>query len=251
MWGVSCGKIPISDFLDESGKWHRDTEHKCFVKDAPNNGSKTSISKDMFRGLFHYLLKHKELDLVNKTIDYGKAHDWVMGEGQDMSDPDVISRVVLTQNLINELYDMQSALEIVRIEESEDVIGQNTGFRARLDVLAVLFRGVLYGAINDKELELLKFQADRQPDNSAFQFAYRLYNKEHSTENAIKVLNNEQYFPKDHLPTSAERCVADLFEHDQKKGDWDPCPKEAAQHSGSDFVWAVSILDGTLSPKEE
>lgn len=244
LFDVACGNVPIEKFMDDSGQWFRTTTHDCFV-DGKENGSDSTISKDMFRGLFHALLSDKRKNLVDKTIEYGKANNWVMGQAID--DKVLAGKCVMTPNLINELYDLQGKLELNRLEgSSSDSIGQNTGFRAHLDVLAVLFHGRLYGAISDIELETLKWQADRQPDNSLFNFAYRLYNKEHSISQALAILDNAQYFPKDRLPTSSDRCVGNLFEHDKKDSDWSPCPKEKLTHSGTDLVFAISVLDGTF-----
>lgn len=243
LWGFSCGTIPIDSFMAEPGKWHRKTTLDCLA----NGESKTTISKDMFRGLFFYLLKHRRLDLVNQTIDYGKKNNWVMGEGESESDPETIARVVLSPGLISELFDLQSILKGTKLMASTESLGFNTGFRAHLDVLGILFRGQIYGGITDAEVDTLKKQSDRQPENTLFQFARHLYETNHNIEGAIALLENEKYFPLDRLPTSADRCVGNLFEHDKKDSDWLPCPDKNETHSGADFVFAVSLLDGTLS----
>lgn len=248
LWGTACGEIPIENFMDENGKWYRTTTKDCFPGPGAYGGSATSISKDMFRGLFFYLHQYRNIDLINKTINYGKVHSWIMGDGKD--EIEIAGRCLMTPSMINELYDLQTKVEAFPLfaESSDgDQIGIMTGYQGHLQVLGVLMRGRLYDGINDIEKEILKSQASRQPDNVLFQFAYKLYEPRHDISRAMAILEDEARFPSDRLPSTTEYCTDYLFQHDKKESDWLPCARDQPEvHSGTDYVFAVSVLDGSI-----
>ena len=253
LWGTACGEIPIEGFMSvtEPGKWFRTTAQDCFV-DGKDNGSDSTISRDMFRGLYHYFLQHEKIDLVRDTIGYGEDHNWIMGEAKDTET--LVSKCLLSPGMINELYNTETYLEPqfggkLDDEKQEEFSIENTGFRAHLDVLGIVYRGRLHGAITDSELKTLEHQAARQPENAVYQFALYLYKPTHDLGLALQILQSEQYFPSDRLPTTADRCVDYLFSHDKNDPDWLPCPEKNETLPGVDLVWAISILDGTLEKK--
>jgi hypothetical protein len=248
LWAVACGDIPYEKFMSDDGRLHRTTTHDCYPGPGVYGGSKTTVSKDMYRGAFLYWLFYNRLDLVNRTIAYGEKNSWVMGDG--VNEVEIASRTVLSPEMISQIFDLQTFLEGGAPEQTEEqrisTLPVKTGYPAHLDVLNVLFDGKLYGALTDSEYKTLEAQSDRQPDNSLFNFAYHRYNHSHPVERTIAVLENEQYFPSERLPTSSDRCQEYLFMHDQNEKDWSPCPEKEHTHVGTDFVFAVSILDGTF-----
>jgi hypothetical protein len=247
LWGVACGELPIETFMNDEGQWFRTSTHDCFPGPGVYGGSRTDISKDMFRGLFHYLLHYGKLDLLNKTISYGSSHQWVMGNGE--SEFEIASRCLFSPEMISQIYDLQEYLEGKEVHPTEEAkLAEpiREGYGAHLQVLNILWRGRLYGALTDGEVEVLKAQAERQPDNALFNFAYHRYNHDHPIENVISVLKNELYFPYNRLPNNRDRCRDYLFAHD-KANDWLPCPEQPEdEHPGTDLVFAISVLDGTL-----
>ena len=241
--GIGCGDVDVSVF-QELGRWYRDPSHDCFIADRAENGSDSSISKDMLVGVFNYLWWAKDSKAVDDTIKYGEAHDWVMGDAE--TDADLISKCLLSPGLINILYDMQDELDggnLSSTRSTTDVIGRNTGFRAHLDVLHILLSGSLYSGLADSELETLKDQADREPYNALFQASYHTFS-DGNQDVAADLLLNEQYFPSDRLPTSDHRCEEYLFQRDKDDSDWAPCPDQGKIHSGTDLIFAASVLNG-------
>lgn len=247
LWSSACGPIDISSYEGEPGKWYRNPARDCFINGVPN-GSASTISRDMFLGLFHHLWSTKDSQNVKEIVEYGQANNWIMGEAKD--NETLISRCLMTPQLISIAKDMNGALSRLTQPEqnSDDAVGVNTGFRAHLDVLRVLLSGRVRGAISDVELKTLKDQAERQPQNALYVAAYDKYA---GGSKAIGLLLDEKHFPGDRLPTSADHCQNYLYSRDQDDGngqenpDWLPCPEENKEHDGTDFVFAAwVILDG-------
>lgn len=239
LWGYACGEVPIDDFMNPDGQWFRTTDHGCYPE-----RSKSTISKDMFRGLLWYLMKYERLDLVNKTLDYGRQHNWIMGEA--INETELLGRCVMTPAMVEDFQDLALKLEgetlVQSVDEEADLI-ENTGFLAHLDVLRVLFHGQLYGGISDGESDLLKNQAEREPNNALFGLARRLYDSSWDIENNLRLLENGDVFPVDHLPTSDNYCTSFLWERDEAPKDWAPCPDRNEKYSGIDFVFSISLLE--------
>lgn len=248
LWSVACGEeIPLENFFDENGKAYRTTTKDCFISpESTSNGSKTSISKDMYRGAFYAMLRYGRLDLVQRTISYGSENSWVMGEGVDSIE--VASRCVMSPTMISQLYDIESYLlgetPINDHEkETETSLTGKVGFRAHLETLTILFENELYDGVTDGDVETLKEHALRQPDNSLYAFAAHSFDHSQSLDQAISVLMNETYFPSDRLPKASDRCAEYLFQHEKEDVDWLPC--EGGQHSGTDLAFAVYLLENS------
>jgi len=213
-----------------------------------DNGANSTISKDMILGLMNNLWYTKNLAAVDRTIEYGKSHSWIMGEAKD--EATVASKCALSPGLISNLYDMQSklngsGLNITAPSSEDDAVGVNTGFRAHLDVLHVIFSGSLYGAINDIQISTLKNQAKRMPRNAMYQAAKSAYDGGDQSA-AVSLLMDEKRFPADRLPTSAEFCSDYLWTDDDTPKDWEPCPDGKTIYEGLDFIIAASIADGSF-----
>lgn len=249
LWSVACEEeIPLENFFDEAGKAYRTTTKDCFISpESTANGSKTSISKDMYRGAFYAMLYHRRLDLVQRTISYGSANNWIMGEGVDSIE--VASRCVMSPTMISQLYDIETYLQgdtpiNDHEKETETELTGKVGFRAHLEVLGIPFENRLYGGVTESDVEILKEHALRQPDNSLYAFAAHSFDHTQSIDQAISVLMNETYFPSDRLPKASDRCAEYLFQHEKEDIDWLPC--DGGTHSGTDLVLSVALLDGTL-----
>ena len=243
LWTVACGPLDLSSWEDTElpGKWHRNPERDCFINGAPN-GSASTISRDMFLGLFHHFWSVKDGMEIRQIKEYGEAHNWIMGEAKD--NETLISRCLMTPQLISVLKEMDAQLGgrvhpslMTNQDNSGDALPVNTGFRAHLDILRILLNGRVYGAITDAEKSLLKSQAERQPMNALYVAASEKY---HGGSKAIGLLLDESHFPGDRLPTSAEHCQNYLFSRDQEGDDWKPCA-EAREHDGTDFVFAAWV----------
>lgn len=243
LYSVACGPIDLSSYEGEPGKWYRNPARDCFINGAPN-GSASTISRDMFLGLFHHLWSTKDGQNVSEIVAYGQANNWIMGEAKD--NETLLSRCLLTPQLISIVKEMDSALlGLTQLRQSsDDAVGVNTGFRAHLDILRILLSGRVRGAISDSELKTLKDQAERQPNNALYVAAYEKYT---GGAKAISLLLDEKHFPGDRLPNNhQEHCINYLHSRDSDDSDWLPCTnEEKKEHDGTDFVFAAwVVLDG-------
>ena len=245
LWSISCGYGDVGDFQDPAkpGYWHRNPKRDCYVAGSPNpdNGAKSSISKDMILGLLYYIWKTKNDGYADGLIAYGEANSWLMGDAIDAKTR--ISRTLLSPGLIDLLYAIQNSLGLQsQGDTSGDAFFVNKDFQAHLDVIRILLEGSVKGSISAVQAAVLDAQADRNTDNALFVAAAARYGKA-TAKDAITFLLDSPHFPNERLPTAAEHCEPYLFQRDKGK-DWQPC--EGGTHDGTDFVVAASILDGSL-----
>jgi hypothetical protein len=249
LFATACGGVDLSAWEDPAlpGKWHRNPERDCYLPETGPNGSASSISRDMFLGLFHQLWKTKDLANTSEIVKYGENNKWVMGEAKD--DETLVSRCLFTPQLISLVYDLETAIKgrkLTNDPSSADAGPLNTGFRAHLDILRIHLSGLIRGGLTDSELATVEAQASRQPRNALFAALAAKYGKR-SPEQAYAILLDESLYPASHLPTNGNRCINYLNSRDQDGADWLPCPEEGLkEHDGTDFVFAASILDGTF-----
>lgn len=240
-----CKDVDIANFEGEPGRWYRNPKKDCYIAGEVDHGATSSISKDMLLGLAVNLWNTENLAAINRTIDYGVAHSWVMGEAID--DITVASKCLLSPSLISIYYDIQRKLSgpSFTTRGESDAFGVNTGFRAHLDVIHILLIGSVHGAISSGELETLKAQAERQPRNALFQAAYSLYTNGDQSK-ATALLLNQEMFPDLTLPTSSNHCSDYLWSDDDAPYDWAPCPDRNETYEGLDLIVAASVVDGSF-----
>lgn len=242
---IGCKDVDMSVFED-NGRWYRDPDHAC----GPSSDSDSTISKDMMVGLFNYLAWSGDLNATNRTVEYGKAHDWIMGECKD--EVTKLSKCLLSPGLVGNLLDLQKVLKNalgINTNRQTEAIGVNTGFLAHLDVLHALFSSLLYGAITDQEKMMLKSQADRQPRNALYQAAYHMF-EDGNQQVAVDLLLDESRFPDKGLPGPKNYCTEYLYQRDEDPSDWSPCADTNGElYSGTDFIFAAAIIDGSYVNK--
>lgn len=235
--GLYGSVVPVKDITaarDSNGSWHRrplETYSECFPE-----GAKATISRDMFIGLLWYIWKNKRLDLAQDLFSYGKDHNWIMGEGD-------LGATLFPPGLQATLADIIYALggENHNVYRSyPQIYSQNIGFASHLDVLHITLRGSVNGSISDKELSILNYNYLRVKQNPMFSYSWHKYSDGNQNE-TIQDLSNEALFPKDRLPTSADRCEPWLNQRDPGR-DWQPCPDEGKTHSGGDFMFPAGLI---------
>ncbi len=243
LFSVACGPIDLSSWEDPEipGKWHRNPQRDCFINGQPN-GSASSISKDMFLGLWHHLFSTKDSQNIKEIVDYGQSHNWVMGEAQDNTT--LLSRCLLTPQMISLVKEMDgSVFGLTQNQDGSDDAGPvQVGYQAHLAVLRILLSGRVRGAISDLELSTLKDQAVRQPQNALYVAAYEKYA---GGAKATGLLLDETHFPGSRLPNNhQEHCTSYLHSSDiEDDTDWKPCPNEPFKElDGVDFVFAAWVI---------
>lgn len=224
-------QIPVVAAERSPGEWHRHPSFTCYP-----NESKSTISKDMFVGLFHYLWKTKNVDAMRRINTYGSEHNWFMGEAVDFETK--VSRTLLSLPMISLL---QSMIGMSLVENSEDGIGVKPGFEGHLHVLRLYLDALVHGATSSSDLSTLESYTRSYPRNALYNAIYHRYSDGEFTT-AVSVLMDESLFPADRLPTSQNYCTHYLWQRDPDE-DWLPCD-EGLTHSGVDFLYAASIILG-------
>lgn len=234
LYSISGG--PSDPMLAFDGeRWHRHHEKDCYP-----NGSASSISRDMFDGLFLWVWKNKRRDVIEQVIQYGEEHTnalggWVMGEG----DPFRVSIRGSGQALAYEMRWRMGGADHAK-RHLPQVYTEVTGYEAHLQALSILLIGLMRGGISDLELKVLKRSSEREPRNALFSALYHEYS-DGDRMPAARILLDSALFPTDRLPSSADRCEMYLWQRDDG-ADYRPCPERKLVHSGIDFLIAKAIL---------
>lgn len=247
LYSVGGGDVDIELAQQEPGKWFRHAAQDCFE----TRDSASTISRDMFVGLFIWIWHNERLDLIESIVEWGMARrnglgNWIMGEGD-------IFRITLRPPL------KSTACEILERLGGEDhqlcrQLGLPTlpctGYECHLQALHILLRGQILGAITDAHLEKLEELVRRFPRNALYQALLAKYT-EGNMDKAIEILLDESLFPDDRLPESQDRCTFYLFQRDEFHGeepnpDWLPCPEDGERFSGVDFIFTSALVLGRL-----
>jgi len=230
-------EVNILAARDVNGKWHRRSlQHpECYT----GGSSSSTISRDMFIGLLWYVWRNKDLQTAEELFDYGKDHDWIMGEG----DP---ARIYFTPGLqatLAEIIYRLGGKNHLVYRNIPQVTAKNTDFAAHLDMLHILLRSELTGGVNASEKEIIKYNYERVPGNALFSFIYHKFEDGNQNETLDNLLN-QSVFPADRLPTSADRCEPWIYQRDLGHN-WQPC-NDGHTHSGGDLIFVSKLLFGNL-----
>jgi len=216
------------------GQYHRHPSFSCYPAE-----SKSSVSKDMFVGLYHYLLATKNKDALVRIKDYGAANKWVMGEAVDTET--LVSRAVLSPKLIAQLYRMLGLTSLT--EDSEDAIFVKLGYEGHLHVLGIYLDGIINAGMSDFDLKILRGYTDALPKNSLYCAIYHKF-FDGVYDSCLGTLLSPDVFPAVSLPTSENYCTEYLWSRMDDSEDVAPCPQKGETHPGVDFIYAASIILG-------
>lgn len=233
---LGTGRLPVAveNARNDSGTWHRRplNYEPCY----PDH-SASSISRDMFLGLFFFIWENKRRELAEQIFDYGEAHSWKMGDGD-------ATRTVLSPGLQATLAEI-----IARLGGADHKVYRaipvlftegGRGFEAHLDVLHILLRGELFGFISDQNLKVVRSHAGRNARNGFFAYVDAKFSGGDQTK-ALESLLDEALFPPDRLPTTADHSEAYLWQR-ELGADWEPAEGDAKEHTGADFYFLASQL---------
>jgi hypothetical protein len=232
---VSDIGLNITAARDSGGKWHRRplSYPECY---PASSGS--TISRDMFWGLFWYIWNNRQLALAEELYAYGSGNDWIMGDGD-------VSRTYMTpgmQGTLSELiYRMGGKNHQVERNLLHTYSSNVTGFEAHLMVLSALIRAEMLGVIEDKAMPAIEAQFARQPKNALFSYAYHKYT-DGNQDDTIALLLDEKIWPRDRLPTSRDRKEQWIFQRDYG-ADWQPdLSKNPVEYAGADFLFVAHLI---------
>ena len=232
--GAATGPFNIRAVIDDEGKLHRRPQRhgECYPKN-----SKSENSRDAFLMVLAYGLATRDLDLIDGIFRYGKAHNWVMGKGP-------LSRTFFTLNM-RSLY-ARAVQHLGGKKHQERLLpmawpsGQ-TGYAAHLQIVSILVDAKIEGGITEQGLKRILEHAQREPKNSLYVAALSRFDSQYAPI-ATGLLLSEAWWPKDRLPTSADRCEPWLTQRDDGES-WLPC-EDGHTHSGGDYLFAEAVLSG-------
>jgi hypothetical protein len=238
LYAVGCPHLDINlkVFEDDSGKLHRDPKRSCFK----NGESKSESSKDMVLMRMFAAWRTKDLAWVERFLSFAKSNDWHICAAIDTET--LVSRCVLTPDLINLLYDLKKVLSggsVKGVPILSDFIAQ-TGFRGHIQALKINLAGEIYGGISKIQLDILKKLSKRQPKNAL----YKALVAKWDDGDFVKAFDLLSVFPESRLPNNRDDwCTTYLFQHDHNHDDWTPCPSQKfAEHPGHDHNLVLSII---------
>jgi hypothetical protein len=213
---------------EPDGRWQRRPQGNCY------GFIQGSISRDMLIGLMWAAWATGNEEILNALYEYGKDHNWKMGDGD-------IDTVYLTPNFINTLKILigkDDNLPEIWIDPQKD-------HQRHVVALNIILRGEVEGNIRDDQLSVIKKFVKKQPKNALFQYGHHRFT-DGDQSNAIAILRTKSLFPGNKLPTSKERCARWLWERREWSDNWLPCPDEKNTHSGGDFAFVVWLLEQSL-----
>ena len=172
--GIACSlDFPVRIELAEyaPGEIHRRPFNSCYTKDHGDQGSKSTISRDMLTGYMSCLWERKDLDGFKRLADYGEKHAWIMGEPASM-----VSRVSFGGNLTGllgrALYSLSGhGSDRTYRHLPTSYLPVLKDYERHVQVQGILLQDKVSGGITDEMLERLKDHAATYPDDQLFSAA--------------------------------------------------------------------------------
>jgi len=231
----------------ENGRWNENNREAIEAGELRKRqpASKSSMSRDPFIPCALVWWQTKDLPAVEKALEYPKNNSNNIGESDGSIEGN--SRIKLSPTLKATLCEMRERLggkndKVCRAVPQ--VWGPATGSDAHLNVLHMLLRGKMFGAINDYTMGFLNKYIDDSPENGLFQ-AVKAKFTDGDCRTALATLK-PKWFPPDKFPTSSDRCTANLWQHTMRPGNVEPCPEEKKKHPAVDFRLVVRICGGRI-----
>lgn len=182
------------------GRFGRRATSRCWTRAGGDNGSKTTWSGDMGKGLMQYGIRC-DLNLMLDHADYGKANAWVMGEGKQ---EDVYARAIYRPGLIGELY---TAIYAAGGPNRPSRLIPNTyqsglrDYHAHLQMLGIALRDEANALkrdvrLTEKMVDRIKEHFARDPEDPLFAVLYGKYtgNMEKAIDLCTKPFDPDGYY---------------------------------------------------------
>ena len=232
---VATGKpLPIRDYMNWQGQVFRnpamaDGTHKLGPRES-------TISRDMFMGLFCYCLYFGRLDILNKVALYGWRHYWKMGQENRKLD----NRTWFTPGLVILLYALIAHLRgrprlakfLVNIWQP---LGTPPGYPSHLTMLHIYLNRRIRGNIAPWEHKALAAILEHSPRN-ALALALAGWHNEAREELAIQWPENR--LPNHHDWTEEWRTQRADNDNGIVWGE----PGNIKPHSGGDLLFVYHVL---------
>lgn len=230
-------EFDVESARDEYGQWYR--KPVDVFRTSPNS---STISRDMFMGLFVYALHFRRLDILQDVARYGRENGWVMGQEDKLFETRVIftpaTRSLLGQ-IIQHLGGPDSELgEIIPVP-----INTDPGFVSHLGMLQLLMLGKIQGYLTSSQKASLKQILTHSSQNPLAHALYHKYTDGDQSEATRLLLS---IWPADRLPTSQDWCEEWRIQRSDNDTGFNPCNDKQLQHSGADFLFAAGVVLGHI-----
>lgn len=221
---------------EDSGQWYRTPYKDCYSNErrdiASSRRSKSTISRDMLAGAMWSLQGSGDLASLERLIDYGKGHKWIMGQGP-------LDRTFFTHNFQDTLYRLAGrdwkGPPYLWVDPIKD-------HQRHVVALNIILRGEKQCEIDAAMLDLLAKFRNSSPQNALFQYGYHRFT-DGDQEQTLEILSR---FPSDRLPTNEDWCGRWLWEKDEDHDSWRACD-ETREHSGGDLLFIAKLLEDSES----
>lgn len=190
---------------EEFGRLYRRPAKDCFIKDRDYQDSKSSFSRDMGIGAAHCAHRQGNLELVERHIEYGEAHGWVMGEG-------VLSRTVYSPFLISLWYRVAKDLghNYKKLKVPNILTKGLTDYQAALQMLGIYTTGKLDNKISKTMLKRIIEHKEREPNNTFYHALYGKYSGD--KKRAIELCLDDSNIVGSYVRCTDEQTRCDLAE---------------------------------------
>lgn len=215
-------------------KWHR--------KPAIFGDCSSTISRDMFLGLFCYCLHFRRLDILDEIWHYGWAHNWKMGQETKYYEkfgfkiPD--NRTWFTPGMISLLAQLRAHL---RGEKSlwrylPDPLDTTPGYRSHLTMLKCYLHLRMYGELGRKHKSALQKMLGHSQMNP-------LVHALLGNKNMANMLLS-RYWPWDRLPTNRDWEQPWRIQRNDASNDLIPVlDGPEVIHPGGDLLFVRHVLE--------
>ncbi len=252
LYAVGGAKVKIYRAQDSAGRWYR---KPLSYKGWYPKETASTISRDMMMGVLWYLFMEQDTDALLATYRYGYKNHWIMGEGD-------VARIYFTPALQATLADiiLSNPMASIRLSRLERIHcwflskkPQNwptnlKGYQLHLNLLHVALRGLIHKHIDNAMLSVIENAAVSDPENPLAIALYAQY-VDGDADFALKMLLNEELWPAQRLPTSADRKEQWLPQRSYRtesgtlNPDWLPSwaiPPHV--HSGGDLMFVSKLI---------
>lgn len=228
--GLSNPRAKLTAAELEPGRWLRrpTTYPECWS----SGKSRSEISRDGLLGVIWWSLENKDLGTLMRLWAYGENHGWIMAPGGWQHTIMSPAHISLLAQAIYHLSNGEHDYAARRFRYPYLAAGD--GFEGHLQVIQLLIQRKVYGGMLETDKLIVKKLAENNPHNPLMAYM----NGEH--ERAIGILLNT--FPNGRVPNTSDWCATWYNEQSTSGTGLTPCPEEAREHSGGDFLFVAKLI---------
>lgn len=196
LWaGIACAVgMPVGIHFAEyaPGEIHRRPYESCYTD--RDNGSKTTISRDMLTGYMACAHRWRDLSAMKRLAEYGEKNNWVMGKPEWY-----VSRVLLGDNLKGILgrmiYELSFGADDRSYRSTPAIhLPVTEDYQRHIQVQTILLDNAITVPktmdITGNMLERLRANAEAKPEDPLFQAALGLFTGDQSK--ALELLMRDE-----------------------------------------------------------